>query len=169
MRDKLLLLRNHGLTNRNTWEIFGYNSRLDSLQAIIGNHLIRDIHLITDSRIRNAQRYDESFSKLSRDIIIPKRRENTKQVFHTYVMLCRNRDKLLEFLISRGIEAKVHYPVPLHLQPACSKLGYKLGDFPVCESHAKSILTLPVHQHLTSEQIQYTIDNIFEFYETKGG
>jgi len=164
IKDKLILLRNHGLINRDECAVFAYNSRLDTLQAIVGNHLIKQTDYITNTRIENAKLFDEEFSKLNGCITIPPRRENFKQVYHTYVIHAKDRDKLLSYLLGKGIDAKIHYPIPLHLQPAAKYLGYKEGDFPVCEQHTKSIITLPVHQHLTDEQKQYIIDSIKEFY-----
>ena len=79
-------------------------------------------------------------------------------------MLAERRDELLKFLNEKGVEAKIHYPIPLHLQKASKYLGYKKGDFPVAEYQAKHIISLPVHQHLTSEQKQYVVDKIKEFY-----
>ena len=74
------------------------------------------------------------------------------------------RDALLAYLNNQGIRAKVHYPIPLHLQPAARYLGYKEGDFPVCEEHCQSIITLPVHQHLTSQEMDYMIEHVRKFY-----
>lgn len=164
IRDKLILLRNHGLETRDQVAIFGYNSRLDSLQAIVGNHLIRNIHAITEARIKWAQKIDLGLAELKDFITIPRRRANKKYVYHLYMIMCKDRDELLFHLNQRGIEAKIHYPIPLHLQPAAAFLGYKQGDFPVAESQSKSILTLPVHQHLTERQIDYVIEKIKEFY-----
>lgn len=162
--DRLILLRNHGLQNRDVVEIFGYNSRLDSLQAVVGNHLIKDIDKITETRIKWAQTFDTAFADLGDFITIPKRRPHKRYVYHLYMIMVKERDKLLSYLIEKGIEAKIHYPIPLHLQPAAACFGYKEGDFPVTESHCKSIITLPVHQHLTDEQIDYVIKKIKEFY-----
>lgn len=164
MHDRLILLRNHGLQNRDIVEIFGYNSRLDSLQAVVGNHLIKDIHKITETRIKWAKKFDQALSELGDFITIPERQSNKRYVYHLYMIMVKNRDKLLSYLIENGIEAKVHYPIPLHLQPASARLGYKEGDFPVTESQCKSIITLPVHQHLTEEQTDYIIEKIKEFY-----
>ena len=164
IRDQLILLRNHGLKNRDEVAIFGYNSRLDSIQAIVGNHLIKDIHMITEKRIKWAQRIDAGLKKLKGFITIPKKRANKKYVYHLYMILCRERDRLLFYLNQNGIEAKIHYPIPIHLQPAAVFLGYKKGDFPVTESQCKSIITVPVHQHLNEEQIDYMIEKIKEFY-----
>ncbi len=164
IRDKLVLLRNHGLKGRDDVEIFGYNSRLDSLQAIVGNHLIRDINKITETRIKWANKFDAALAKVSPNITIPNRRPNKRYVYHLYMVFAKDRDGLLSYLIKNGVEAKVHYPIPLHLQPAAAHLGYKQGDFPVIEAQCKSIITLPVHQHLTEQQVDYVIEKIEEFY-----
>jgi len=162
--DKVILLRNHGLKNRDECEFFGYNSRLDTIQAIVANHLMDDLDWITNERIENARTYDEAFSDLADYITIPPRRNNVRQVFHTYVIQAKERDKLSAYLAERGIETKVHYPIPIHLQKASEHLGYKEGGFPVCEAQCKSITSLPVHQHLTDDEISYVIDNIRTFY-----
>jgi len=163
--DKIVLLRNHGLKNRDEVEFFAYNSRLDTLQAIVANQLLNVLDAITDARIKNAKKYDDALSNLADYITIPPRRSNVKQVYHTYVIQAKERNKLGAYLAKKGIETKVHYLIPIHLQQASKYLGYKEGDFPVCEAQAKSIITLPVHQHLTDDQITYVIDNIREFYK----
>lgn len=165
IRDRLILLRNHGLKNRDEVEFFGYNSRLDSIQAAVGNHLIRDMGWITETRIKWAQKFDKTLSDLSEFIAIPRRRPNKRYVFHLYMVMAKDRDRLLSFLIQNGIEVKVHYPIPLHLQRCSAHLGYKEGDFPITESQAKSIITLPVHQHLKEEEVEYIIYKIKEFYK----
>jgi dTDP-4-amino-4,6-dideoxygalactose transaminase len=166
MRDKILLLRNHGLKGRDEVEIFGYNSRLDTIQAIVGNFLIKQANWITNKRIENANRLDKALSELPDYITLPPRRKGYRHVYHLYMFFAKKRDQLLRHLINNGIEAKVHYPIPLHLQRAARYLGYKKGDFPVTERHCKTIITLPVHQHLTESQIDYMIDKIKEFYKS---
>jgi len=165
--NKVRLLRNHGLKSRDEVEIFGHNSRLDTIQAIVACHLMDALDSITNSRIRNAQVYDEALSQVSGHVTLPPRKPNVSQVYHTYVIQARDRDHLSASLAERGIETKVHYPIPIHMQKAAQYLGYKAGDFPICESQAQSILTLPVHQHLSKPQISYIIDNIREFYGRK--
>lgn len=162
--ERLRLLRNHGLSSRDEVTLFGHNSRLDSLQAVIANRLLDQVHAITEKRIANARRFDEAFADLGEYVVVPRRQENVKQVFHTYVLQVANRDALLRCLQAHGIKAKVHYPIPLHLQPAASYLGYRSGDFPVCEAHCRTILSLPVHEHLTTEEIAYIIEHIRDFY-----
>ncbi len=165
IRDRLILLRNHGLKNRDEVECFGYNSRLDSIQAAVGNHLIKDMGWITETRIKWAQKFDKILSELSESITIPRRRPNKRYVHHLYMVMAKDRDRLLSFLIQNGIEAKIHYPIPLHLQHCTAQLGYKEGDFPITEAQAKSIITLPVHQHLQEEEVEYIIERIKEFYK----
>ena len=164
LRDELALLRNHGLKSRDEVQIFGYNSRFDSLQAIVGNYLIKDIEKITEKRIKWANKIDRGLADLKGYITIPKRKDNMRYVYHLYMLMVKDRDKLLSYLIENGIEAKVHYPIPLHLQEAARSLGYREGDFPVAEAQSKSIVTLPVHQHLTEAQVDYIIEKIHEFY-----
>ncbi len=163
--EKMRLLRNHGLKNRDECALFGYNSRLDTLQAIVAIRLMNDLDMITNTRIENAKFYDEALTDLSEHITIPPKKKNVKQVFHTYVIQVKERNKLYRYLLENGIEVKVHYPIPIHIQKACQYLGYKEGDFPVCEAQAKSILTLPVHQHLAEDQLAYVIEMIKKFYK----
>lgn len=165
IRDRLRLLRNHGLSNRDEVACFGYNSRLDTIQAAVGNHLIAEIHWITETRIKWAQRLDQALSQLSGCITVPQRRPHKRYVHHLYMVQAQDRDKLLAFLQNNGIEAKVHYPIPVHLQRCSAHLGYKAGDFPMTEALAQSIITLPAHQHLKEEHIDYTIEKIKQFYK----
>lgn len=165
---KLKLFRNHGMSTRDEIEMFSHNSRLDSLQAIIGNRLINEVEDITQKRIANARQYDEAFKDLKESITIPERQPNVQQVYHTYVLRVKNRDGLLSHLIKQGIKAKVHYPIPVHLQKAAAYLGYKAGDFPVCEQDCRRIISLPVHQHLRPEQMAYVINCVREFYQVGG-
>jgi len=163
LNKKLRLMRNHGLATRDEVEIFGVNSRLDTLQAVIALRLLPDVKKITDIRIANAKKIDEALKGI-KQIEIPKRSPDIRQVFHLYMLRVKKRDELLAYLNEKGVEAKVHYPIPLHLQKASAYLGYKKGDFPMCEAHCKEIITLPVHQHLASQEIEYMIDCVCKFY-----
>ncbi len=168
MRDKLRLLRNHGMSTRDEYAAYAYNSRLDSLQAVVGNHLIRDFEWITETRIANARRLDAALGRLEGRVTLPPRDPRERHVYHLYQFRAERRDELLKFLVARGIEAKVHYPIPLHLQPASRPLGYRKGDFPNAERQAAESLTLPVHQHLTEEEMEHMISSIEEFYADAG-
>jgi len=167
--ERLKLMRNHGLSDRDTVVEYGQNSRLDSLQAVVGNRLIGEANPITDARIANAKHYDQGLADLGEHIVIPTRKPGVKQVYHTYVIQVADRTGLLGYLESNEIEAKVHYPIPLHLQEASQYLGYTEGDFPVCERHCETILSLPVHQHLCPDQLDWVIDRIHGFYSNKIG
>lgn len=163
LADKLRLMRNHGLKNRDECVMFAYNSRLDTLQAIVALHLLKKLDLITDSRINHSSYLDKELSQVS-NLTIPYREKYVKQVFHLYCILCEERDELQSYLIDRGIDAKVHYPIPMHLQPAASYLGYKLGDFPICERLSNKTLSLPVHEFITQDNLDQIVDAIKEFY-----
>jgi dTDP-4-amino-4,6-dideoxygalactose transaminase len=162
---KLMQLRNHGLKNRDEIEFFGYNSRLDTIQATVGLWVIENIEEITQKRIANACYYDASLHKLKEFITIPERNPDHFQVFHTYVVQVEKRKELIAFLADHDIETKIHYPYPIHYQKPCLDQGYQRGDFPRCEKQAERILTLPVHQYLTAKQIQYVCETIDKFYK----
>lgn len=85
-------------------------------------------------------------------------------MFHTYVVQVDDREALIRFLAEHGVETKVHYPIPIHLQPPCRAMGYAPGDFPVCESQALHILSLPINEHLDDAQIAYVADCVQRFY-----
>jgi dTDP-4-amino-4,6-dideoxygalactose transaminase len=161
---RVTLLRNHGLRNRDEIEFFGYNSRLDSIQAAVANHVLDTLGDVTNKRIENARLYDQGLAFLSEFVTLPPRRSGSLQVFHTYVIRAKNRDNLISFLSEKGIETKIHYPIPIHLQRPCLEMGYKMGDFPICEEQASEIVTLPVHQHLSQDQILYVTEQIASFY-----
>jgi dTDP-4-amino-4,6-dideoxygalactose transaminase len=92
------------------------------------------------------------------------RNKNIKEVFHLYSFLCKDRDGLQNFLKSEGIDAKIHYPIPLHLQRAANHLNYKVGDFPVSEYISKHIISLPVHEFITKPQLDFMAQMIRKYY-----
>lgn len=163
MARKLRLLRNHGMRNRDEIEILGYNSRLDSLQAVVGNWLIGEAKSISDRRIANAEYYDAQLSAIPQ-IRIPPRVSGMRLVYHLYIVFAEDRDGLLRHLVDKGIEAKIHYPVPLYLQDGLKFLGYKSGDFPVTDRHTDSIITFPTDQHITREEQDYVVDMVRSYY-----
>jgi dTDP-3-amino-2,3,6-trideoxy-4-keto-D-glucose/dTDP-3-amino-3,4,6-trideoxy-alpha-D-glucose/dTDP-2,6-dideoxy-D-kanosamine transaminase len=164
LNRQLRLLRNHGLATRDEIDIFGVNSRLDTLQAVVALRLLPLVKEITDARIANAKKLDEGFKNLTGMIEIPKRRANVRQVFHLYMVRAEDRDKLLKYCLEKGVEAKVHYPISLPYQKCARDLGYKPGDFPNTERDCRSIITFPAHQHLSGAEVQYVIDTVKEFY-----
>ena len=166
--EKLRLFRNHGLAGRDEVEMFGHNCRLDSLQAVVANRLLDQAESITQKRIANAARLDRGLRDLGDCISIPPRSPKVRQVYHTYVVRAVDRDGLLAYLLEAGIEAKVHYPIPVHLQKAAAHLGYRAGDFPVCEEDCQTIITLPVHQHLAEDELDYMIEKVRQYYRRNG-
>jgi len=165
--EKIRLYRNHGLINRDVCVEFGINCRMDTIQAVIANRLIKKLDSITTRRIAIAHGYDKAFADLKDFIDVPVRRPGVNHVFHIYVLRVKHRDQLLKYLSDAGFEVKIHYPIPMHLQPAAEYLGYKKGDFPMAEAHGQQVITLPAHPYLTQEEIDYTIEKVREFYNNK--
>ena len=162
--DRLRLLRNHGLLNRDECAVFAYNSRLDTVQAVVARHLLQKLENITAARISNALYFDRLLQEIPQ-ISTPVREPDIKQVFHIYVIRAERREELKRHLVEHGVDAKVHYPIPMHLQPAASSFGYKSGDFPVCEEVTRSVLSLPVHEFITRVQQDKVVSLIREFYK----
>jgi dTDP-4-amino-4,6-dideoxygalactose transaminase len=166
MDRKLRLLRNHGLKNRDEMEILGYNTRLDSVQAVVGKYIVRQTHDIVMKRARNAAYYDAGLRGVP-GVRIPPRNARTKHVYLLYVLFVDRRDELLEYCMKQGIEAKIHYPIPLYQQEALRHLGYKPGAFPVTDRHALDCITFPVDQHLSREEMDFVIETVRDFYTGK--
>ena len=164
LNQQLRLLRNHGLVDRDTVGLMGYNSRLDTIQAIVGNWLIPQTEDIARKRIENAAYYDEQLGQIA-GIQIPPRPEDFRVVYHLYIVFAEQRDELLQFCLDHGIEAKVHYPVPIYRQPGLAHLGYQEGDFPVTDAHTQKIITFPCDQHLSNEEIDHVINTVKSFYQ----
>lgn len=160
---RIRLLRNHGLKDRETVVEWGAVSRLDNLQAAILTMRLGRVDDIIAARRANAQMYRELLKDT--DVFIPPCQPAEFNTFHTFVVQTDRRDELRAFLAERGIETAVHYPVPIHLQPAAAGLGHEEGDFPVTERQAERIVSLPIHQHLSEEDIRYVAATIEAFYK----
>ncbi|HEY2547168.1 MAG TPA: DegT/DnrJ/EryC1/StrS family aminotransferase [Candidatus Acidoferrum sp.] len=158
---RLEMLRNYGQTEKYHHQFRGYNRRLDTLQAAALRVKLKYLGEWNAARRRNAKLYEELLEGTG--VITPTEAGDVESVWHLYVIRTEHRDKLREHLVSRGISASIHYPVPIHLQPAYEDLGYKRGDFPVTEKYARRILSLPMYAELTSEQIKYVALAIRDF------
>ncbi len=159
--EKLHMLRDQGRKGKNRYLHFviGYNSRLDSLQAVILREKLKKLEAWNDSRRKSAHLY----SKLLRDceqILMPLEMENYKHVFHIYPVLLKKRDRVQKKLAAKNISTGIVYHMPLHLQTAYKDLGYKKGDFPVAESVSEKILCLPMHSNLSRKQVEYVADSL---------
>ncbi len=156
--------RNHGMIDRNNLTMWGVNARMQPLQAVVAKIQLNQIKKIIKKRNKNANFLDKNLSK-NKYIKIPKRKKNYTETFSLYMANFKKRDKLKKYLIKNGIEVKVHYPIPLHLQKPSKVLGYKKGTFPISEMQAKCILTLPVHQYLNTTHLKYMVKKIESFYK----
>lgn len=159
--QRVRLYRNHGLIGRNNIASYGCNSRLDSVQAIFLNHLVQFTEEWTKKRRENATYYDEHLSKIV-GVTIPPRKDYAKSCYHLYMIQVPTlrRDSLVNWLNSADIEARVHYPIPL--QGALKLSGYSADNFPRAFEQSSQIITLPVHEHLTKEQLDFVITKIKE-------
>jgi dTDP-4-dehydrorhamnose reductase len=156
------LHRNHGLISRDHVEILGYNSRLDTFQAVVANWLLPQAIDISQKRISNAKKLDNELSKIPQ-IKVPMRTKEMRIVYHLYIVFAEKRDELLEFCLSRDIEAKIHYPIPMYKQKALGS-RYNLLKFPITDHHAQNIISFPCDQHLIDSQLKEITDTVKEFY-----
>lgn len=163
MNRRCRLLRNHGLKTRDEMEILGYNTRLDSLQAVVGKHMLPQVPGWIEARIANAAYYDRGFAGI-KGVRIPPRNPRSKNVYLLYILFAERRNELLDHCIAEGIEAKVHYPIPVYRQDALKYLGYRVGDFPVSDRHALEMITFPVDQYLSPAHLDRVIDVVRSFY-----
>ena len=151
------------MENRNIIKNFGYVSRMDNIQAALLNYKLKSLDKVIAKRRSNAKIYKKM---LNRNYIkLPYENRNEHHTFHTYVIQTKKRNKLKNFLLSRGIETSIHYPVPIHLQPASKKFGYKKGDFLITELQSKQILTLPINENLSNSDIRRISKFINSFLE----
>lgn len=158
--DKVRMLRDHGRHEKYTHEIEGYNSRLDGLQAAILSVKLKYLDEWNEKRRRLASIYDELLSSIN-GVDIPKNKDIVTPVYHLYVIRVRNRDSLRKKLKQENnIQTGIHYPTPLHLQPAFAYLGLGKGSFPIAEEAASSILSLPLYPEMTQEQAEAVADAI---------
>jgi len=161
--NRVRLLRNHGLKDRNTVVKWGTVSRLDSLQAAILRYRLSNLESAIRARRTNAQRYRDTLN--GQGLELPLGKDHEFNTFHTFIIHADRRDELQAYLLEQGVETAIHYPIPIHLQPAAKDLGYAEGDFPVCEAQAKRILSLPIHQYLSRSDVEYVAEAVNRFFD----
>jgi len=163
-------LRNHGSRERYLHEEVGANSRLDGIQAAVLRVKLRHLEAWNGARRAGARTYDELLDSagLTQGTAAPVRllavRPEAHHIFHQYVILVRDRDRLRSFLASHEIGSEVYYPIPLHLQPCFAYLGYSAGDFPAAECAANEVLALPMFPGLTREEQQNVVEALSNFF-----
>lgn len=162
LNQQLRQLQNHGLINRNESAQWGHNSRLDAIQAGIGNIKLKYFSEI-NQRFKEIGRY--YMSELSSVVNCPIVKPTNEAVFHNFVINTTKREELIKFLLQNGIETKVHYPIPLHLMTCSSDLNYRLGDFPEAERQANEILSLPIYPELTDRQVEWVVTNVKRIFK----
>jgi aminotransferase EvaB len=159
--------RNHGMLDRNTIDFWGVNMRIQPLQAVIANYFLDHVDDFIEKRNNNAKYLDSLLSDLTVNVRVPKRPRNFLETFSLYMLLVSDRDNLIKFLIDSGVEAKIHYPVPLHLQPASTNMGLNTRVLKNAERQANELITIPIHQYLDSKHMEIISALIHKFYETK--
>jgi len=161
LAEKMRLLVNHGRKIKYEHLMEGYNYRLDALQAAILNAKLPHLPRWTELRRKHAEFYNRN---LPDEVGRPVEAEGAKHVYYMYVIRTKKRDELMNYLREKGIGCGIHYPIPLHLQPAYKHLGLKKGVYPVSEKLAGEILSIPVYPELTDEQLNYIVDTIKQFF-----
>jgi dTDP-4-amino-4,6-dideoxygalactose transaminase len=159
------MLRNHGQdgVNRFLHHLVGFNARMDEVTAAVLSHRLARFEESIERRAAIAARYDEAFRDLAPDLRVPPPADH-ERVYYAYVVASRDRDGLERHLAERGIETKVYYPLPLHLQPAFRWLGHAEGDFPNAERACRLSLALPLYPEMPDGDVDATIAAVLEHH-----
>jgi dTDP-4-amino-4,6-dideoxygalactose transaminase len=165
LADKVRMLANHGRLKKYEHEMEGYNSRLDTLQAAVLSVKLRHLRTWTEKRQQNASTYSKLLAGAP-DIVTPFIQADATHVFHLYVVRVQQREKVQQALKEAGITTGIHYPIPLHMQPAYKHLGLPTGSFPVAERFAGEILSLPMYPELSADQIAFICETLIKACQT---
>jgi dTDP-4-amino-4,6-dideoxygalactose transaminase len=167
LADKLLALRVHGSHEKYHHEWIGLNSRLDGFQGAVLRVKLPRLDSWTERRRENAAVYRRLFTDagLTEEVILPYERENVRHIYNQFVVRAPGRrNELKEFLTEWGIGTDIYYPISLHLQQCFAYLGHQPGDLPESEKASLETLALPIFPELKTEQLEYVVDKIGEFY-----
>ena len=159
--QRLNVSKNHGLVNRDRCESWSFNCRLDEMQAALLRIQLPELQRWTEERRDLAFRYNRLLKQF---VEVPEEGPDEYHVYQTYVVQAELRDELLDFLRANGVEALVHYPTPIHMQPAAAGLGLGPDDFPETMQLSRRILSLPLYPGLTHEQQDYVVSLFKKFY-----
>ena len=162
--NKIRLIRNHGLMNRDNSMVWGTNSRLDNIQAGFGNVMLKKIKLWNKKQLIIAKKY---ISALKNYVEVPKYNDAiSNPTFHQFIIKTKKRDQLKNYLKSFNIDTAIHYPIPIHLQNVFLK-SYGRLKLPKTEKYSKRILSLPINPHMSTLEVKYVIDKVIQFFKNK--
>lgn len=156
--DRLRMMRNYGSKIKYHNEIEGVNSRLDEIQAALLRVKLAHLQELNEERKTLANRYNEGIT--NPEVILPGLRQGAESIYHQYVVRCARRDALQAALEQKGIQTQIHYPIPPHLAACYRHLGHKKGAYPITESYADEILSLPIYTGMTFAEQDYVIEQI---------
>ncbi len=160
LAEKLVVLRDHGSRVRYQHDLLGVNARMDEIQAAILNVKLPYLEGWNAQRQTHAQVLNDALGDIVEQI--PVTRDWASHIYYVYVVQVRDRDRLRQSLQQAGIGTGIHYPIPLHLQPACQQYGYKRGSLPITEAACERIISLPMYPELTNEQLERIIAAVKE-------
>jgi dTDP-4-amino-4,6-dideoxygalactose transaminase len=160
------MLRNHGSKEKYQHELMGVNARLDEIQAAVLRVKLPHLDSWNTARRNLAEEYSRRLAGLD-GIVTPVMQPYANHVFHLYVIRTRDRERLQKWLKSHGVSTGIHYPIPVHLQEACSDLGYSPGSLPETEAAAQEILSLPMFAELTMDEVAYVCDTMTDYFRGK--
>jgi dTDP-4-amino-4,6-dideoxygalactose transaminase len=163
LAKKMRQLRDHGQSAKYKHEFWGHNYRMDGIQGAVLGVKLKHLERWTERRRQIASQYRDGLSGIG-DIVLPYEYSQSYHVYHLFVIKTRCRNDLQAWLNGKGVSTGLHYPIPLHLQPAYSHLGFGRGAFPKSEDAADYCLSLPMYAELTSDQVEKVIESVKEFY-----
>lgn len=156
--EKLRMMRNYGSKVKYHNEIEGVNSRLDEMQAALLRVKLAHLQELNDERKILAKRYHDGIT--NPEVALPGLREGAESIYHQYVIRCARRDALQKALEQGGIQTQIHYPVPPHLAKCYARLGHQKGEYPITETYANEVLSLPIYTGMTFAEQDYVIEQI---------
>ncbi len=161
LAKEMRIYRNYGSEKRYYNKVVGTNSRLDEIQAALLKVRLKHAHELNEEKQAIAAEYD---ARLDNPLIeLPRVREGADHIYHQYVIRCKDRDRLIGYLKDKGISTIIHYPIPPHLAQAYEYLGHSKGDYPITESCADEVLSIPMYNGMLKEEQDYTIDMLNAF------
>ncbi|HQP10618.1 MAG TPA: DegT/DnrJ/EryC1/StrS family aminotransferase [Candidatus Omnitrophota bacterium] len=161
INEKVRMLRDYGRKGRYEHKIKGYNSRLDTIQAVVLSAKLKYLDQWNAMRGQLAAYYCELLKDIP-GVVVPTIKSHRTHVFQTFAVRVPNRNVVMEKMQEKGVSVLIHYPIPIHLQEAYADTGHKKGDFPISERISDEILSLPMYPHMTKKQVKYVCDSLKE-------